>query len=173
MGDVVRDREKFAKGWIGGLPETPCGYGSRIEQTATQRRWLPAIAARYGIRTIADIGAGDLNWMRRIEWPAGVTYSAYDLVPRHPSVTEFDLVRQVPPCVDMILCLWVLNHLPFDDCRAALANIRSSKSRYLCMTDRPKWRSEQPPELALPAIDAITVRPETGDRIIVVDLWAC
>lgn len=171
MGDVITDREKFEKGWHGGLPETPCGYGSRVSQTVAQREWIPRIAEQYGVRTVADLGAGDLNWMQRVHWPAGVTYAAYDLVPRHPSVQPLDLTAQVAPRSDLLLCLWVLNHLPLDAARAAWANLNASGSRYLMLTDRPKWHHEQPAEFQrLKPIEELLLRPDTGDRIILVSL---
>lgn len=173
MGDVIYDRHKFVRGWTGGLPETPCGYGSRLDQTEAQRRWIPEIVAKYGITSIGDIGAGDLNWIRQMRLPRGVTYAAYDLVPRHPDVSQIDIVRDVPRRFDLLMCLWVLNHLPPDACRAALGNLRVSGSRYLLMTDRPKWHAEQPPEIIMPHIAELVLRPESGDRMLLADLSAC
>ncbi|RLB67683.1 MAG: hypothetical protein DRH08_03025 [Deltaproteobacteria bacterium] len=162
MSDIVTTKKKFKKGWTGGLPETPCGFGSKMSSTKRQREWLPAMVAKYNIRSIADIGAGDLNWVPSIDWD--VEYSAYDLVPRSPEVVEFDLVREVPPKVDAILCLWVLNHMPYDDCLAALENLRASGAKYLFMTDRPKWHHEQPPQIKMQAHEAILLN-DKGDKI--------
>jgi len=168
MGDIVR-REKFQQGWKGGGSETPCGSGSKLSNTVLQREWLPDIAEKYGIRTVADIGAGDMNWITHMTWD--VEYTPYDLVPRHPDVTEFDLVNEVPPKVDCILCLWVLNHMPFEDSRAAIRNIKLSGSKYLIMTDRPIWHFEQPPEIQMQAKEAILLNSR-GDRIKLIELCA-
>lgn len=173
MSDVIDRRDKFEQGWSGGLPETTCGYGSRLDQTVAQRAWIPQMVEKYRIRTIADIGAGDLNWVRHVTWPAGVSYTAYDLIPRHHDVQKLDMVREPLPCVDLIMCLWVLNHLPIGDCIAAIYNIRMSVSRYLLMTDRPKWHAEQPPLIRMPHIEELLLRPDTGDRLLLVDLWQC
>lgn len=167
MGDIITRREKFDRGWSGGGKETPCGSGSKLENTVEQRVWLPEIAARFGIRTVADVGAGDLNWMRHMDWD--VEYTPYDLVPRRPEVIEFDLVRQVPPTVDAILCLWVLNHMPFEDCRGAIRNLKASGSRYLIMTDRPIWHHEQPPEIQMEALETLVLNAK-GDQIKLVEL---
>jgi len=165
MGDIILNQEEFKRGWSSGLPETPCGFGSKLSETKKQREWIPGILKKYRIKSIADIGAGDLNWIRRMDM-GNVTYLPFDLVPRHPSVTQFDLVKQVPPKVDMIMCLWVLNHLPADDCLKAIANIKASGAKYLMMTDRPKWHSEQPDELKeMEAITQIVIRPTSGDLI--------
>lgn len=161
--DTVTSFEKYRKGWTGGLPETECGYGSTLEATERQRQWIPEVIGRHKIRSIADIGAGDLNWMGRTDL-GEVQYTPYDLVPRHPSVTEFNLVNQVPPTVDCLMVLWVLNHMPFDDCRKAIANIKASKSKFVMMTDRPVWHAEQPPEIQVKALEALLLT-DKGDRI--------
>ncbi len=171
MGDVIGDRAKFRRGWTGGLPETPCGYGSRLDQTVRQRDWIPQLIDRYEIRTIADIGAGDLNWIHHMDL-RGAHYQAYDLVPRAPTVEPFDLVKQIPPAVDLILCLWVLNHLPFEHSRRAIANLRASAARYLLMTDRPIWRQEQPPEIEMPYVERLVLRQDKGDALLLIDLAA-
>lgn len=167
MGDVVRDVEKFRRGWTGGLPETKCGSGSMLRNTEQQREWIPQIIAKYGIQSIADIGAGDLNWIKTID--LGVEYTAYDLVPRVEGVIKFDLVEQVAPQADLLMCLWVLNHLPFEDSRKAIANLKASGSKYLMMTDRPIWREEQPPEIEMDYIERIILNAKQ-DSIMLIEL---
>lgn len=169
MGDVIHEQARFAEGWKGGLPETPCGAGSTMWNTKEQRKLLPRLFREYAITSVADVGAGDLNWIRHVPMD-GIEYIPLDLMPRIPEVTEFDLVREVPPRVDLILCLWVLNHLPFEDCRAALANLKASGARWLLMTDRPLWHHEQPPEIQMVPIEELILNPKTGDRIILVKL---
>lgn len=166
--DIVSDPEKYRRGWTGGLPETECGYGSKVSVTSVQREWLGHVFDKYEIRSIADVGAGDLNWIRHMNLD-GFDYKAYDLVPRHPSVIEFDLCHQVPPAVDCILCLWVLNHMPYGACELALANLKASGAKYLIMTDRPKWHAEQPPGILMEAMESMTLN-EKGDRIILARL---
>ena len=63
--------ERMQKGWRGGLHDgTVCGVGSTMGNTGNVRRWLPQIAEDYGIRFIADAGAGDRHWIRMIfDWP--------------------------------------------------------------------------------------------------------
>lgn len=134
MSGIITDVQKYQRGWTGGGSETPCGFGSRIDQTQVQRRWIPEMVARYGVKSIADIGAGDLNWMRLVEWPHPLDYYAYDLVPRANGVEPFDLIHEIPPKVDLILCLWLLNHLPEPHAAAALKNLRASGSKYLIYT---------------------------------------
>jgi hypothetical protein len=172
VSDIIGDRAKFSAGWQGGLPETPCGSGSTMARTRAQRAWLPGMIERHRVRSIADIGAGDLNWIQATAIPAGVAYTAYDLVPRHPRVQPFDLVTTVPPPVDLIMCLWVLNHLPYAAARQAIANLRASGARLLLMTDRPRWHHEQPPDIHMPHLETLDLGTDAGDRLLLIDLAA-
>jgi len=149
MSDIINNIEKYQKGWSSGQPETPCGHGSKLSETGKQREWIPKIIADYDIKAIADIGAGDMNWIRHMSFIGDVDYKPYDLVPRHPEVQYFDLLNQIPPKVDLIMCLWVLNHFPYADAQLALDNIKKSGSKYLLTTDRPRWHDMQPPEIVL------------------------
>jgi hypothetical protein len=131
---IVTEVDKYKRGWNRGRPETPCGFGSKINQTAIQRKWLPAMVAKYKIYSIADIGAGDLNWIKLIEWPHPIHYAAYDLVPRADGVKPFDLIHEIPPACDMVLCLWLLNHLPEDHAREAMKNLLAADCEYIVYT---------------------------------------
>lgn len=118
------------KGWAGGRPETECGPGSTMANTEKVRDILPAWISRYSIRTLADVGAGDLNWIRQVELGA-VDYWAYDLIPRSESVAEYDLCSQaLPTRFDAILCRHCLNHLSIPRVLAGLWNF-SRVARFL------------------------------------------
>lgn len=139
MNDIITNIEKYKTGWIGGLPETQCGHGSKIQETKKQREWIPKIIEQYGIKTISDIGAGDLNWIKKIKFNSYIDYKAYDLVPRHESVNEFNLLTTVPPKSDLIMCLWVLNHFPDTEHHIGFQNLINSESKYLLITQRESW----------------------------------
>jgi len=123
--------EKVKRGWR--CDETPCGHGSTITETESVRRVLPKLVRDYKIKTVSDAGAGDLHWMRLVRWE--VYYAGYDLYPRHPNVTQFDITKEVLPKSDMILCRHVLNHLSIQYSERALDNFRASGSTYLLMTN--------------------------------------
>ena len=169
MGDIVKDIKKFTQGWQGGLPETPCGSGSTLKNTAKQRVWIPQMLRKYKIKSIADIGAGDLNWLKETKIPKTIEYKAYDLVPRLAEVNKFNIVEDTPPKVDLIMCLWVLNHLTYEQCQKALSNLLNSKAKYLMMTDRPKWHHEQPKEIQMEAIETLVLN-DKKDSIKLVKL---
>jgi hypothetical protein len=168
MSDIVGDVAKFKQGWRGGLPETPCGYGSTAAATKAQRHWIPRLIDKYGIKSIVDVGAGDLNWIRGTDL-RGASYQALDLVPRKSEVKQFDLIKEIPPAADLLMCLWVLNHLDIDSCRLALGNLKASGSKYLLMTDRPIWHHEQPPEIVMEYVEELKLN-EKGDRILLCPL---
>lgn len=168
MSDIVNSIIKFRRGWQSGLPETPCGYGSRLENTELQREWIPSVIRRYGIKTIADIGAGDKNWIKHTDL-CGAEYTGYDLVPRSPDIVEFDIVNQTAPKADLLICLWVLNHLPYKDCQKALVNLKESGSKYLMMSDRPKYHHGQPPEIIIPYVERLGLNNK-HDQLILIDL---
>lgn len=171
MSDMITQVDKYKKGWTGGLPETPCGNGSKLSKTIEQRKWIPRIIEQNDIKTIADIGAGDLNWIKKTHIPNEIEYTPYDLVPRLPEVRKFDLVQQIAPKVDLIMCLWVLNHLPYEHCQQAIKNIKASGAKYLLMTDRLRYRADQPPEIEMPYIDRLMLN-DKGDSIMLIDLKA-
>lgn len=169
MADIITNKEKYQRGWTGGLPETPCGFGSKLSETKKQREWIPGVIKRWDVVTIADIGAGDLNWIKHMELPPFIEYQAFDLVPRHPEVIEFNLLKEIPPTVDLIMCLWVLNHFPYDECRLAIENIKKSGAAYLMMTDRLRYREDQPPEIDMPYLERMMLN-DKGDSIKLIDL---
>lgn len=123
-------RELSEAGWVGGLSDgTPCGRGSMIANTREVRDLLPVLADDYGVRTVSDAGAGDLHWIRHVHWD--VEYQGYDLVPRHPDVRELDITKDLLPISDLILCRFVLGHLPPVFALAAVNLFRKSASTYL------------------------------------------
>lgn len=118
---MLSDKEMYNRmvnGWRGGKGEgTVCGQGSMLANTRVIMEWLPAMCQQLRIKTVCDAGAGDLHWVKRIDWP--VNYRAFDLIPRHPEVKKLDITAEALPACDAILCRMVLNHL--DDERVEMA----------------------------------------------------
>lgn len=123
--------DKMKKGWRSGSG-TSCGYGSQLDQTHEIRSLLPKLVAEYDIHSIADVGAGDMNWML----PTFVDfYQGYDIFPRRAVVEKFDATAEVlPDRYDLILCRHVLNHISPKLALDALRNFKSSGSTWLLMT---------------------------------------
>jgi len=131
------DRTKYERGWSSGFPETPCGFGSKMSETVIQRDWIPKMVVKHKIKSIADLGAGDLNWIQRMGLPPNCKYKPYDLVPRHSSVVQFDMLNDRIPQAHCLMVLWVLNHMPEKMAKFALNKLLKAKARYLMMTYNP------------------------------------
>ncbi|WP_338847780.1 GlcNAc-transferase family protein [Massilia sp. W12] len=149
-------RETFTTIWVNNAwrcPETRSGNGSSLAETVGLRQWLPEILKFLNCQVLADMGCGDLNWMQEII-PQLRFYFAYDIVPgligdlRHRFVShnncffsEWDLVLQTPPQVDVILCRDVLTHLPLDAALMALRRFRASGAPYFMATTHNRGRN--------------------------------
>lgn len=120
------------RGWCGGLSDgTPCGSGSRIDNTANIRKRLPDLVKELEVRSICDAGAGDRHWMQLIEWDVG--YQGFDLFPRDSSVKRCDIRSEPLPSCDLIICRQVMNHMCAPDVLRTLELFRRS-GQYLLAT---------------------------------------
>lgn len=124
-------RERMSKGWRMGAPETVCGNGSLRANSKASRSALPKWCEKYEIRTVCDAGAGDLHYVKGVEW--NVQYRAFDLCPRADGVEPLDVTTQPLPSCDAILCRMVLNHLDEERILMALGLFRKS-APYLIAT---------------------------------------
>ena len=126
-------------------PESVSGPGSTAAATAAIRDVLPHVFRRHGVRSITDVPCGDFNWMSKVDL-AGIEYRGFDVVESvvatcrerysGPGV-EFgvlDLVAEIPPAADLLLCRDCLVHLRIEDAAAAVENIAASGSRLLAAT---------------------------------------
>lgn len=66
-------------GWTGGLPHTKNGPGSVPAVTEPLVALLPAFLRKHGITSMADMGCGDLSWMRQCDLK-GIDYVGYDYI---------------------------------------------------------------------------------------------
>ena len=149
------NHDDYQRGWMGGQPETKCGYGSKVGVTEFQREWIPAQVKKYGITSIADIGAGDLKWAALTAF--GCEYTPYDLIPRAQGVIKFDLLTDKLPEVDCLMVLWLLNHFSPDDQQKAIDILKASGSRYLIMT----WDNWMEDCTDLPYLEMAVLRQST------------
>jgi SAM-dependent methyltransferase len=133
--------------WGGG--ETVSGDGSTLAYTEALRTALPSLLARLGVRTLVDIPCGDFNWMRKTELDLD-QYIGADIVPEliaklqreHAAAKRrfmvLDVVTDVLPAADAVMCRDCLIHLSNADAVAALGNIRRSGARWLLSTTYPE-----------------------------------
>lgn len=131
-----------------GHSESLSGPGSTLENTATLRRTLPLLVAKYGLRRVVDAPCGDFNWMRSI---VGIfdEYIGVDIVPDLVAANQrqfggprvrfvcADITRDDLPSCDLILSRDCFIHLPSWLIRDALRTFRRSGATYLLLSSDP------------------------------------
>ena len=132
-------------GW--GSEESVSGCGSTLRETRIVRQILPALIARYGLRSLLDIPCGDCHWISSIDFGAP-SYIGADIVGEivHKNRAIFgapaggrtfmhlDLVRDQLPFAELVLCRDCMIHLSNADVLSALRNVRRSGAKYLLAT---------------------------------------
>ena len=105
---------------------------------------LSALLKRFGITSIADAPCGDCNWVRHVDI-GSCTYIGIDivedLIERNKnlfgSTREFrhlNLIDNIIPKVDLIICRDMLAHLTDEQIFKVLRNFKASGSKYLLAT---------------------------------------
>jgi len=125
--------------------ESASGIGSTLIATETLRCVLPAIIKALEVQVLLDAGCGDLNWIKRIPFDVAC-YIGVDIVDELIKVnTEkyngdwikfqcLDITKDELPYADLILCRDCLQHLSFEDIKAAINNFKRSGAKYLLAT---------------------------------------
>jgi hypothetical protein len=149
-------REKFTEvyrknTWRG--TESVSGTGSDREQTASLSVALPRLLRELDAKSLVDAPCGDFHWMKDV--PLGVDYTGVDIVQelvdrlQHDFGGEgrhfecLDVVQDILPRVDVILCRDCLVHLPLHEVAFAVRNFVKSGSTWLLTTTFPS-RMENP-----------------------------
>jgi hypothetical protein len=126
--------------------ESLSGNGSTLKYTANLRRELPNLFSRFSIRKVFDAPCGDFNWMSRLLPSVNIEYIGADIVKplvknlnqkhksKNISFIHFDLVKDIPPEVDLMICRDCLFHLSFKDTKSVLERFIQSESAYLLTT---------------------------------------
>jgi hypothetical protein len=133
--------------WTDAIPGMPrSGRGALYERSLSVVEFVQARIASGDVRSIVDIGCGDLTYMSRIDAVVDgtVSYTGYDIVPalveehrrlRWGSFYEGDVTAPgFRVEADLVIVKDVLFHLEDAQIEAALANLRASSWRYLIMT---------------------------------------
>jgi hypothetical protein len=126
--------------------ESLSGTGSTLKYTANLRKELPNLFSRYSMQRVFDAPCGDFNWMRHLLPSVNIEYIGADIVKplvenlndkyqsAKISFIHFDLVKETPPQVDLMICRDCLFHLSFQDTKSVLENFIQSNSTYLLTT---------------------------------------
>jgi hypothetical protein len=131
-----------------GDSESVSGVGSNWKQTERLRSELGPLLASLGIRSLVDAPCGDLNWLPYasldLDEYFGVDIVA-DLIFQHQEhapvlngkYAVMDLVDDVLPLADAILCRDCLVHMPYLQAQTALDQFRRSGATFLITTTFP------------------------------------
>lgn len=129
-----------------GSEESESGEGSSLDGTLNVRKSLPEIFRAYNVKSIFDAPCGDFSWMSQVVSRSQVTYVGGDIVldlitklqveNRLPNVEflHFDLTRDTPPQVDLMICRDCLFHLSYEHGISVLKNFLDSGISYLLTT---------------------------------------
>ena len=155
------------------------GPGSTLAFTARIRVHLREWFERFGVRSIVDVGCGDMTWLPSLNL-SGVEYRGFDIsrvVVRHNNerfqadarfanrFAVLDLRSQIPPRADMVIARDVLFHLPPAVALAALRNINAARGIWLrprIFTPR-RWGSHRPQRRR--ATRTCGAQPQSGVKV--------
>ena len=135
---------EIAKNNSWGCSESLSGPGSTFESTQSLRSGLEEYLPKLGIRTLVDAPCGDINWIRHLRYRFD-RYVGIDVVPEIISSLRLldlpgyhfqtgNIVTDILPASDAILCRDCLVHLPFDAAMNAVRLMTLSGSRYIMAT---------------------------------------
>jgi hypothetical protein len=147
------------------------GTGSDRQQTALLRQILPAVLTELGVKSLVDAPCGDLHWMKHVPWETlGIAYIGVDIVPplvdtlriEYPArrFECLDLVTDILPRADLILCRDCLVHLPLAEIQLVIKQFIKSGATWLLTTTFPnsqdnadvRWSGWRPLNLELPPL---------------------
>lgn len=134
--------------WSGGKHETLSGLGSTLEYSKTTRSFINNIINEYQIKTIIDLGCGEMNWQKHLDLTNVISYTGIDVVDQviKSNIDKFkqdskfkfytsDITELKDSLnVDLLICREVLFHLCLSDVAKVLDIIKSSSAKYVILT---------------------------------------
>jgi hypothetical protein len=116
------------------------GPGSSLKNTVNFRRILDTICDKYSIKTIVDLGCGDLTWIPTTRAFSTCHYTGIDIVPslidshilRYPQHTFLNLnaLTDEIPSSDLIIIRDVIFHMSHTEIDQLFKNIRGKYKYY-------------------------------------------
>ena len=139
-----------------GAETSRSGLGSEDDATTGLRAGLPALLDRLQVRTLLDLPCGDFGWMSRTTLHLD-RYIGADIVDEivarnaatfragdgRVSFRKLDLLTDILPAADAILCRDCFVHLSYANIGNALRNIRAGNLRWLIATTFPDHHENQ------------------------------
>ncbi len=128
-----------------GCIESKSGIGSSVDVAENIIKNLKTVLIKLDIKTILDIPCGDFNWMNQVDLTE-LNYIGADIVSEliienskkfergNVKFKHIDLIRDILPKADIVLCRDSLVHFSYDHIFKSLDNIKRSNSKYLMTT---------------------------------------
>ena len=134
-----------------GASTSVSGLGSEDKATSTLQAALPNLLNELGVSSLLDAPCGDARWIGKAS--LNVEYVGVDIVPeivdeartraRQLSTSDrflvADIVADVLPRADVVLCRDCLVHLSFNNIALAVENFRRSGATWLITTTFSEW----------------------------------
>ena len=136
--------------------ESRSGPGSRRDSGSVLHtlETLDRIVFEHGIQSINDIPCGDFNWIDQfLRKHPEISYHGFDIVrdaieanrlkAPHYKFDVLNIVCEVAPYADLILCKDLLNHLTHTHVFNALENFKRSGARLLLASNNFSYENEE------------------------------
>lgn len=134
-----------------GAPTSVSGLGSEDEATSALQAALPTLLEELGVSSLIDAPCGDAGWIGKAR--LNVEYVGVDIVPElieaartragqrstNDRFLVADIVADVLPRADVVLCRDCLVHLSFNNIALAVENFRRSGATWLITTTFSEW----------------------------------
>jgi hypothetical protein len=146
----LQPRELFTEIWrsnLWGAEQSRSGLGSEPEAASQLVAELPALLARFDIKTLLDLPCGDFGWLAgvRLELDSYVgadivgelvelNTAKYATADARIGFRRLDLLSDPLPAMDAVLCRDCLVHLSYANIARAFENLAASGSRWLIAT---------------------------------------
>lgn len=132
------------------------GPGSDLPATESLRPRLAFLFRQLGITSLCDVPCGDFHWLKEVDLE-GIRYIGCDIVSsliaqnverygsEDRSFQQLDIVNEVPPKADLVLCKDILLHLTNAEITDMLRNIRKSGAQYVLINGQmtPTFAADQ------------------------------
>ncbi|MEP0189425.1 MAG: class I SAM-dependent methyltransferase [Erythrobacter sp.] len=130
-------------------PESLSGGGSTVAFTQSIRQGLSDWLNSNEIKSLVDLPCGDFNWMRLVDFPAGMEYIGIDIVEdliaanlaNHASDRHRfevgDIIAGPVPKAEVYFCRDVFIHFPNSAVEKSIQNVKAAGAKYLIATTFP------------------------------------
>jgi SAM-dependent methyltransferase len=140
----LRMADSFSKIYENDVWNGGSGPGSTPSNTIDYSAFLQKFISYNGVRSVVDVGCGDWQFSRYIDW-SSTTYYGFDIVPkvieRNKLLYENERVKfallesiEMIPSADLIVCKDVLQHIP-NSAAQNYISVMKSKAKFLIITN--------------------------------------